>query len=360
MTHSSSAAVGWQESLNKAALAEVIARFTQRRALVLGDMAIDEMVYGAVDRLSREAPVVILKHSKTDCLLGAGANAAHNVAAYGAHTLACGVWGTDAYAPQLQAAMVRDGIDPRAMVSDPERPTTTKSRISGVVSQSITQQVVRLDRESREPLSPTLQAAVLAQVQAALPQVDAVLLSDYALGIFTPPFLAQLKPLLQQALPPTTPWVVDSQQPLEAFAGAWMMTPNQPEAEANVGHALDTREALLRGGRHLLQRSGAQHLLITLGQDGMALFEGNGAVYLLPVFNPSEVFDVTGAGDTVVATLLLALASGASPLQAAVLGNLAASLVVRHFGAAVTSVEELTQALYALDDSLLNQAIERL
>jgi rfaE bifunctional protein kinase chain/domain len=224
-----------------------------------------------------------------------------------------------------------------------------------MVNQSITQQVVRLDRESREPLSAVLEGQLLAWLEANAHRFDALLLSDYGLGVVTPAVIEACRRLTQQL---GLLWAVDSQRPLSWFAGAAIMTPNLPEAEANLpaGTSLATEEALLTHGPTLLTQSGGHNLLITRGSDGMALFEGGEAerVTLLPVFNQSHVFDVTGAGDTVVATLLLAKAVGASWCQAAVLGNLAASLVVRQFGAATTTQAELHDALVALPPECLS------
>jgi rfaE bifunctional protein kinase chain/domain len=337
--------------LNKTALAAVINRFAQQHIAVIGDMAIDEMIYGKVDRLSREAPVLILKHDKTDVILGAGANAAHNVACYGAETHAIGLCGQDYYAGELVDAFHRDGVNTQAMVVDSTRPTTTKTRISGVVNASVTQQMVRLDREARTPITATTEAQLLANINTIVPTTNGLLLSDYAIGVVTPAIIAQVQALAKQH---QLPWAVDSQQPLVAFQGASIMTPNQPEAEHNVGFAIEDKKTLLKAGMQLLTTTQAENILITLGNDGMALFsKDTHAMWHIPVFNRSKVFDVTGAGDTVVATLLLANTCGASWLEAAVLGNLAASLVVKQFGAAVTNQSELLEALEALDDELL-------
>jgi D-glycero-beta-D-manno-heptose-7-phosphate kinase len=340
-----------QTPLCKTRLATIINHFNQQHLAVIGDMAIDEMVYGKVDRLSREAPVLILKHDRTDIILGAGANAAHNVSCYGAKSHAIGLCGADYYAGELQKAFQRDGVSIDALVADNTRPTTTKSRISGVVNASVTQQMVRMDREARTPISPETEALLLEKIEAIIPQANGLLLSDYAIGVVTPTIIARVQAL---ALAHSIPWAVDSQQPLTAFQGASIMTPNQPEAEQNVGFAIECKASLLKAGIQLLETTNAENILITLGNDGMALFSKKAAcMWHIPVFNRIKVFDVTGAGDTVVATLLLANTCGASWLEAAVLGNLAASIVVKQFGAAVTSQSELLDALETLDEALL-------
>ncbi|MDX2084681.1 MAG: bifunctional ADP-heptose synthase [Candidatus Melainabacteria bacterium] len=345
--------------LSRQQLQAAIARFARGRLLVVGDVAIDEMVYGRTERLSREAPVVILNHQRTDIVLGAAGNAAHNIAALGAsQTVMAGVLGTDYYASLLLDALQRDGVQADALVSDSQRPTTTKTRISGMANHSVTQQIVRVDRESRQPLRPEIEQALQQHIATFLPTMDAVILSDYALGVMTPAII-QCCQQAKRSRYPSLVLSVDSQQPLSLFQGATILTPNQPEAERNLGYALDSREALLGGGLTLLEQTQAENLLITRGQDGMALFErlpqqNMARVTEIPVFNRSEVFDVTGAGDTVIATLTLALATGSSVLEATVLGNLAASLVVKRFGAAVTSVQELTDTLNGLDEAVFH------
>jgi D-glycero-beta-D-manno-heptose-7-phosphate kinase len=325
-----------------------IQEFATTRVLVVGDVAIDEMIYGETARLSREAPVLILKHQKTDILLGAAGNAAHNLSRLGAETVyVTGVTGDDAYRQHLLEALVRDGIDPKGMVADASRPTTTKSRISGQARQSVRQQIVRIDRESDTPVSGTIEDRILSSLEELAPTCQAILLSDYNLGVITPRVIETCRRLAKTH---GLIWAVDSQRPLTHFRGATIATPNQPEAEQNVGTIFNTPADVEAGGRQILDQAGLENLLITLGGEGMCLFESKTqAIHHIPVFNKSEVFDVTGAGDTVVATLTLALASGASLLEASILGNLAASLVVRHYGTATTSPEELIATIDTID-----------
>ncbi len=355
-----------QPAVTKAALQAAIQRFSAGRVVVVGDFAIDEMVYGTTERLSREAPVVILRHHHTDTLLGAGANAAHNVAALiegnrPNQVQAVGVVGADAYAPRLLEALTTARINTAGMVTDSARVTTTKTRISGMASQSVTQQIVRLDREDTQAITGAVETCLLDQLEAAASNADAILLSDYALGVVTDAVIDRCRELAQAR---QLVWAGDSHRALTLFNGATILTPNQPEAERNVGHALNTFAERLAGGQQLLESTGVQHLLLTLGGDGMMLFHRatvgqhtNDAETLLatpiPVFNRSDVFDVTGAGDTVIGTLTLALATGASLVEAAVLGNLAASIVVRTFGTAVPSQAELLDALTQLPEDVL-------
>jgi rfaE bifunctional protein kinase chain/domain len=337
--------------VTKATLHEAIRRLSNGRVLVVGDVVIDEMIYGTTARLSREAPVVILNHDHTDIVLGGAGNAVHNIAKLGAaRATILGITGEDHYRTLLLDALCRDGIDACGMIPDSGRPTTTKSRVSGIANQSVTQQIVRIDRELKAPVSGALETALLDKLSELAPQFDAILISDYGLGVVTPAVISACQALAKAHNLLVT---VDSQTDLGQFQGVAILTPNQPEAENNAGMAFDTPEALREGGRRLLEKTSADNVLITLGSDGMALFEAGGEYHTVPVFNKSEVFDVTGAGDTVIGTLTLAMATGADPLSAAILGNLAASITVKRFGAATTSQDELAQALDDLEESLL-------
>lgn len=342
----------------KETLSSIIAKLSQGRVLVVGDLVIDEMVYGATHRLSREAPVLILKHQRADIILGGGANAAHNVSKLNAkRTTVVGVSGQDYYSTLLMEALRRDGIDTAGLIQDEDRPTSTKTRISGIANHSVTQQIVRIDRESNAPLSAKVENKMLDMLTRLAPEFDALLLSDYGLGVFTPEVIAHCLALKKKH---GLIMSVDSQQDLSVFQGATVLTPNQPEAERNVGFNLDTPDAVLRAGQELLAKTGGDSVLITRGESGMSLFErtdleNEPKVSNIPVFNHSEVFDVTGAGDTVVGTLTLALTAGASLLEASILGNLAASIVVKRFGAATTNPQELQATLDVTDESLLSR-----
>lgn len=341
--------------LMKTQLKATIQKFAATRILVVGDIVIDEMAYGVTHRLSREAPVMILRHDHTDIILGAGGNAAHNVSKMGAKKVSvAGVCGEDYYCTLLLDALDTADIDATGMIRDETRPTSTKTRISGIANHSVTQQIVRMDRESREPLRAAIEEQVLEYITTAATSLDAIILSDYGLGVVTPNVTAHCRKIAKEK---GIPLLVDSQQDLANFGGAAIITPNQPEAENNVGFAIDSPDTLRRAGEVLLEKTGAENILITLGGAGMALFDQKGSFVQIPVFNKSDVFDVTGAGDTVIATIALSLAAGSSALFGAILGNLAASIVVRRFGAATTTPDELAEVLDQLDDTLLRQVI---
>uniref|UniRef100_B8HPG9 RfaE bifunctional protein n=1 Tax=Cyanothece sp. (strain PCC 7425 / ATCC 29141) TaxID=395961 RepID=B8HPG9_CYAP4 len=315
-------------------------RFDQARVLVVGDLTLDEFLTGQVERVSREAPVLILRHETTRQVPGGGANAIYNLATLGAQVKAVGLLGKDEQGKALRGIFQQAGIDTAGILADPDRPTVTKTRISGHARQSVTQQIVRLDRKSDQLPDQDLQLQLAEYIRVQSSSVDAIVCSDYGDGALT-------DPVIQAALAhPLT--IVDTQTELPRYQGASLFTPNLPEAEAAVGYRIRTAQEVTQAGRDLLHLTGASQILITRGEDGMSLFDRSGKEEAIPAFNRTEVFDVTGAGDTVVAALTLALVVGASFWEAAVLGNLAASLVVRQFGTATTTPAAMKIALEAL------------
>lgn len=332
---------------DKEEILNVIDNLSKPSILVIGDMAIDEMVYGTTDRMSREAPVLILRHYNTKVILGAASNAAHNIASLnGGKVSVIGVYGKDYYAPILLKTFKEAGVNTEFMVEDETRATTVKTRISGSCSQSVTQQIVRIDRETIEPLSKEVELKIIAQMEKAIPLHDAVILSDYNIGLLTDNVIKKAIELCKKF---NKIIVVDSQKDLERFQGVTSMTPNQPDTEKFVGFFIKDKETLEKAGKEMLSKTDAESVLVTLGGDGMALFEKNGNFEKIPVFNKTDVFDVTGAGDTVVATFTLAMAAGLSKKNAAILGNLAASIVIRYFGCATTTIPVLKETISKMD-----------
>lgn len=335
----------------KPELKSIIQNLNKGRVLVIGDFAIDEMIYGQVSRISREAPVLILKHTHTNIILGTASNAANNISKLNYGKVATiGVYGDDYHGPILINALQKAGIDTSWMVMDPSRVTTTKTRISGNSTQSVTQQIVRIDREVNDFINSDIEAKIIDNIRKNIHNFDAVLLSDYGIGIFTQEVIdAAISSARKQGLFVA----VDAQTDLARFKGATVITPNQPEAEGTLGYKITDKASLQQAGKDLLDITKSDMILITRGGEGMALFEKGGQVSSIPAFNRTEVFDVTGAGDTVVGSFLLSLCSGAKGYQAMVIGNLAASIVVRHFGSATTSIEELLKNLDELGDDKL-------
>ena len=319
-----------------------ITKIRKPKILVIGDTAIDEMIYGNTERISREAPVLILRHTKTKIILGAASNAAHNIASLnGGKVSIIGTYGDDYYGKVLLKAFEDAKVDTSYMVKAPERATTVKTRISGSCSQSVTQQIVRIDRETKGWLSKETEDKVVANIEKAIPEFDGVILSDYHIGNMT-------DRVIQTAIATAKKYgkviVADVQKDMDRYKGITAMTPNQPDTEKYVGFFIQDEETLKKAGEKLIEKADSELMLITRGGDGMAVFEKDGSYSPIPVFNKTDVFDVTGAGDTVVATFTLGLAAGLSPKHAAIIGNLAASIVIRTFGCATTNIKELIKA----------------
>lgn len=330
-------------NFDKELLINDIKKLNSASVLVAGDLAIDQMVYGDAERISREAPVLILQHTQTKIILGGASNAAHNVSALNKGKVGViGVCGEDYQSEQMKEAFKLAGIDTTFLIKDKNRKTITKTRISGSITTSITQQIVRIDRQTSTPISGVTEQKVLDALEKAIPDYDAVILSDYKIGTLTQKVVDKA---IELANKHNKIIVVDPQNKLERFKNVTSMTPNLPDTEKSVGFEIKTEDDLKRAGLKLLKETGAKFILITCGADGMFLAEQGNKYTKIPVFNKSEVFDVTGAGDTVTAVYTLALACGISAVHSAVIGNIAASIVVRQFGCATTTVNELIAAV---------------
>lgn len=320
----------------------LVKKLNSAKVLVIGDLALDEMVYGDTERISREAPVLILQHTHTRFILGGASNAAHNVAKLNnGQVTVLGVVGEDYQAEDLKNAFVEANINCDSLISDKSRKTITKTRISGSCSHSITQQIVRIDRQTNAPISFTTEAKLVEQIEKLIPLNDVVILSDYHIGTLSDKII---KTVMDTAKKYSKKVIVDAQKDLNKYVGTYSMTPNLPDTQKHVGFYLNNKEDFLRAGNRLLEETSADNVLITCGAEGMVVIEKDGKYTHIPVFNKSKVFDVTGAGDTVTATYSLALAIGAEPVYAAIIGNIAAGIVVKQFGCATTSIEEILAA----------------
>lgn len=255
--------------IDASALSRLLRGFSKTRVMVLGDLIADEFLNGEVSRISREAPVLILRHLATDVVPGGAANAAANMASLGGRVEVVGVFGQDASGEALAQSLLERGIDTSGVVVDPDRPTTTKTRISASSQQSVTQQIVRVDRESHDPLPPDLEAAVIAVLEERIPQIDALLISDYGNGVLTPRIIQAALEISRKHAKLVT---VDAQGDLSVFKGVAALTPNQPEAEAVVGFPIVDQESLRRAGKRLLELTEAGAVLITRGANGIAVF----------------------------------------------------------------------------------------
>ena len=334
-------------TFNKTRLKSVVKNLNKGKVLVIGDFAIDEMIYGKTQRISREAPVLILQHTHTNIILGAASNAAHNISTLNSGKVAAiGTYGDDYHGKIILEALQNGKIGTSYMVMDKSRPTTTKTRISGSSTQSVTQQIVRIDREENSPVNTKVENEIIDNINKLAPDFDAILLSDYGIGVMTP---AIIEAAGNAARKNGIFLTVDTQADLTRFQKPTVITPNQPDTEKTLGYKISNPENLIKAGHELLEKTSSDMILITRGSEGMSLFEKNGNISDIPVFNKTEVFDVTGAGDTVIGSFTLALCAGATPAEASIIGNLAASIVVRHFGCATTTINELEDNLERLD-----------
>jgi rfaE bifunctional protein kinase chain/domain len=323
-------------------LAALVPRLAGRRVLVIGDITLDEYLYGRATRLSREAPIPVLEWLRREIILGGAANPARNVVAVGGLATQIGVVGADAEGEQVRGLLAAAGIDAAGLLVSPARPTTRKTRIMADEAPRLPQQLARLDRLERAPLSAAEEAAVIAAIAALVPRHEAVICSDYQAGLLTPAVVAAVRERCREhgAL-----FSVDAQGNSRYYAGADLFRCNNREAEAALGAPLRSEEAFRAGVARLRAELGARLVIVTRGPDGLSL-EGAGVPYAhVPALRVSEVYDTTGAGDTFIAVATLALAAGIGGLEAAQLAAAAAALVVRRFGNAVVTPGELAAAL---------------
>jgi len=334
------------EAERRERLLALIDNFSNRRILVAGDLIADEFIYGEVSRISREAPVLILKYDAAEIVPGGAGNAANNAAALGARVTLAGKVGMDREGRRLLASFPR-AVDRTAVARAKGYQTPIKTRILAGGAHSAKQQIVRIDREPGWPVASADGRAFAASLADGLDACDAVLLSDYGSGLVTPA-LADLvrKRIAARSRRRPIPILVDSRYRLLEYQGLTTCTPNEAEVERALDITIDDDlEALERAGRALLKRTKMQAVLVTRGSRGMALFEPGAPTVHVPIFGSDEVTDVTGAGDTVIATFALALASGASFYEAARLANYAGGLVVMKRGTATVSARELSDAV---------------
>jgi D-beta-D-heptose 7-phosphate kinase/D-beta-D-heptose 1-phosphate adenosyltransferase len=312
---------------------DLIGRFAGLPVLVVGDVMLDRFVVGRVTRISPEAPVPIVRFESEHMRLGGAANVAHNIAALGGRALLVGIVGTDAAAAALRAQLDAAGIDAGGLVEDAARPTTEKVRV--VTERN--QQVARIDYERDTDAVGEIEQALVAQVAGLAGGARALLVSDYLKGVIT-------RPVIEALLRAATPLIVDPKIPhLACYAGATLVTPNHHEAEIATHLRIRTDDDAQQAARDFRARAQCDGVLITRGEHGMWL-SATSAEGSIPA-RAREVSDVTGAGDTVVATLSLAIAAGATAAEAAALANQAAGIVVGKFGPATVTAEELLGSL---------------
>ena len=323
-------------------LRETVAGFAAKNLVVVGDLIADEYLYGKPSRISREAPVLILRFTNREVRLGGAANAAHNVQALGARARPVGVLGNDGAGGEVLRLFAEKGIATDGVIKAEGRLTPVKTRIMAGGYESTRQQVVRLDREPEPAIADPVEAALVAAVKTAAKSADAFLVSDYGYGSVTP---RVFETVLEAARSRRAVVTVDSRYDLPRFKGATAAAPNEPEVEALAGGDLGDERALEKAGRAVLERLESRYLLVTRGSRGMALFEREGPVTFMPIHGSDQIADVTGAGDTVISTFTVALAAGAGAVEAAWLANVAGGVVVMKRGTATVSAAELSESL---------------
>ncbi len=326
-------------------LRSLIDGFAGKRVLVIGDMVADEYLIGKPTGITREAPVLILELNEERTIPGGATNVAVNARTLGAEVFLSGVIGDDLPGQRLRRAIRDLHMHQDGVVSDPKRPTSTKTRIIAGSSQIVPQYVVRIDRVDTSEVEEPSRGQIIEYIQQVLPTIDAVVLSDYENGMISQEIIETCIPAARQL---NKVIVVDSHGSLFRFQGVTALTPNQPEAELTLGMRISTLAELEEAAQRLLAGSHAQGVLITRGSEGMSLFEVDKPPLHLPIHHlepASEIVDPLGAGDTVAATFTLALTAGASMAEAAYLANAAAALVVRRLGCASNTPEELASAI---------------
>ncbi len=326
-------------------LYSLIAGFAGKRVLVIGDMVADEYLIGKPTRIARDAPVLILELNEERIIPGGAINVAVNARMLGAEVFLAGVVGDDLPGQRLRRAISELQMHQEGIVADPQRPTSTKTRILAGSPQIVQQQIVRIDRVDTSEVGQPCKGYLIDYIQRMLPAIDAIVLSDYANGVISPEIIETCIPMAREL---NKVIVVDSHGSLFRFQGVTALTPNQPEAELTLGMTITSQAELDQAGQRLLDGSRANSVLITRGAEGMSLFEIDKPPLHLPVYHLDhgiEVVDTNGAGDTVAATFTLALTTGASFAEAAYLANAAAALVVRRLGCASNTPEELMSAI---------------
>ena len=324
---------------SKRRLLDLVERFERVKVLAVVDLVADEYVFGRISRVSREAPVLILDHDRTQLVPGGGANAVANIKSLGGRPLTVGLVGKDASGRELLAGFRRSGISTSAILRRPAYQTPTKTRILAGGAHSTKQQVVRIDRNNHVNSAGNIRRELARAVMELLPKADVVMVSDYGYGLISPELgrsLARRAAALRKLA------ILDSRYHILDYPGFAAATPNEPEVEAALGLEMGNDEALLeRAGRQMLRKLRGQAVVMTRGSKGMMLFEHRRPTCRIPVFGTDEVADVTGAGDTVISTFTLALGAGATFYEAALLANYAGSIVVMKRGTATASRQEL-------------------
>lgn len=324
-------------------MVNALAQMAGTPVLVIGDMVADVYLDGDIARISREAPVLVLRQREERVVAGGAANVANNAATLGGTAYAVGVCGTERSGDALCAVLGKNGVRTEFVRAE-ERPTITKTRIIAGGRATVSQQIVRVDHESHAPLTAAEEETLLARIRTLLPQVRGVVLSDYGSGTVTER-VRQL--VIEETRSAGIPSIVDSRYDILAYEGIGYVKQNDAELAAALGREFHAEEELYAAGHELRARLSADGVLITRGADGMTLFLADGSATHIPVSDHSEIFDVSGAGDTCVAVMILGLAAGVDARTAARLSNIASGIAVRKRGTATVAQEDLRAAVLA-------------
>jgi len=326
-----------------AGLKKRITDFRHKKVLVVGDLILDEFIWGEVSRISPEAPVPVVLTKHESIMPGGASNVANNLRALGAEVYLAGIIGDDEYGATLRGELDQKGIYTYGVFVDGSRPTTVKTR---VVAHH--QQVVRIDREKAEPLQEGYVSKIIDFVKGAAREMDGIIIEDYGKGVITPRLLKECVPYARRYDKVIS--VDPKEEHFRYYRSISVITPNNHEASRAVGFKIKDEKSLRAAGKKLLEMTGCRIVLITLGENGMAVFQKGKAMTHIPTV-AQEVFDVSGAGDTVIATFTLALCAGADPVRAAFIANCAAGIVVGKVGIAVVSPHELIERVRVETDT---------
>ncbi len=323
--------------VNSSYLKKLVNRLPKARVLVIGDLILDEFIWGDVERISPEAPVPVVWVKSESFMPGGASNVASNLQALGTTPFLCGIIGRDERGKLLQQELQKRGMDTNGLIVDGARPTTMKTRIV-----AHHQQVVRVDREKTSEINGNILDQILAYVRKQIEKIDALLIEDYGKGVVSARLIQEVVSMAKARKKIIT--VDPKEDHFAYYQGVTVITPNHHEAGNAVGIKVNGDESLHRVGRELLKLLQCDSVLVTLGENGMCLFETKGKVTHIPTV-AQEVFDVSGAGDTVIAALTAALSVGATMEEAARLSNFAAGIVVGKVGVAVATREELIERI---------------
>lgn len=308
---------------------------------VYGDLIADEYVYGTINRFSREAPVFIVNYEQSHIGLGGAANTINNIHELGGKPYPFGILGKDLPGRTLLAKLKEKGIDTDGILIEEDLATFVKQRVVAGSPHSVKQQILRIDRCLPVPSGSECHALLNDRARSVLSNLDALIVSDYGLGIAQP---KGLQGILNELMKRGTPCFIDSRQNLMSYSGITAATPNEPEVESILGKTIDS-ELLPSAGLELLHKLDAKALLITRGKNGMMLFTRDAEPKSIPIFGSVDIVDVTGAGDTVISMLAMSISAGIPYYDSARLANCAAGIVVMKRGAATVTQEELTEAI---------------